>query len=182
MFAAALFTVAVIELAAQAPQTSQPGASGTSAPPASQSGASTSAPASPASAAADKVMLTGCVARMDQTSGGAASTAASSESIRFVLNNAMRSTPTATTTTGTTGSSASSAPSATAGSAAMTYRLDATDSQLTAHVGHKVEVTGMLQNAAAAGTTGSSAGSTAATNSPVFKVESVRMIAATCTP
>jgi len=52
-----------------------------------------------------------------------------------------------------------------------TYRLDADDSQLTAHVGHKVEVTGTVDAKPAPGDAASPA---------KLKVASVKMIAASC--
>ena len=52
-----------------------------------------------------------------------------------------------------------------------TFRLDAEDSQLTAHVGHKVEITGTLDAKPAAGD---------AAAPEKLKVASVKMIAASC--
>ena len=57
---------------------------------------------------------------------------------------------------------------------ASSYRLDAVDSKLSPHVGHKVEISGTLQPP-----TGSSPSS--ATASPTLKVDNVKMLAATCT-
>ena len=72
---------------------------------------------------------------------------------------------------GTSGTS----PSASA--SAKSYRLDADDSQLTPHVGHKVEITGTVQGGASA-SSATSTGST--TNAPKLKVDSVKMIASSC--
>jgi hypothetical protein len=78
---------------------------------------------------------------------------------------------------GTSGSSASSAP------IASSYRLDAESSKLTPHVGHKVEITGTVEDAAAGAGAGAGAGASAgAASSPKLKVDNVKMVAATCTP
>ena len=66
--------------------------------------------------------------------------------------------------------------------------LDADDSKLSAHVGHKVEITGTLDKSssstAPAGSTSSAsspAGSASSSSmAPKLKVDSVRMIAASC--
>ncbi len=90
---------------------------------------------------------------------------------------------TATNPTGTAGAG-STAAAATSGS---TYRLDADDAKLTAHVGHKVEITGTLDKASTGATTTGSATSTTAgaagstaSNAPKLKVDTVRMIASSC--
>ena len=110
-------------------------------------------------------------------------------------------------TTGTSGSTSpsttdnSAAPSATSGSSGasaglLTYKLIGADGKLKDHVGHKVEVSGTVDKASTgmtgstsdqagastAGTAGA-AGSTAGTAMGAqssFKVQSVRMLAATC--
>jgi hypothetical protein len=56
-----------------------------------------------------------------------------------------------------------------------TYRLDADASKLTAHVGHKVEITGTLDKSSSASSSPSSSAS-----EPQLKVETVKMIAASC--
>jgi len=79
---------------------------------------------------------------------------------------------------------------------ASSYRLDADDSKLSPHVGHKVEVTGTLDKSMSSSTapsgstsTGSTASGAAGTSasasgssstSPKLKVDSVRMIASSC--
>jgi hypothetical protein len=57
---------------------------------------------------------------------------------------------------------------------ASSYRLSAEDSKLSPHVGHKVEISGTVEQPSA-----SASGAAAA---PTLKVDNVRMIAATCTP
>jgi hypothetical protein len=95
------------------------------------------------------------------TSGTSVSTATA-----FILATAMNPA-------GTSGSSAaSSAPVASA------YQLDVEDSKLIPHVGHKVEISGTV---VATPPTTAAASARGATPSPTLKVETVRMIAATCT-
>jgi hypothetical protein len=88
-------------------------------------------------------------------------------------------------TTGTTGSSPSAfmlvstmkpATSKETTPIASSYRLDAVDSKLSPHVGHKVEISGTVDQPSGSG---SASGATA---SPTLKVDNVKMIAATCTP
>jgi hypothetical protein len=57
---------------------------------------------------------------------------------------------------------------------ASSYHLDAVDSKLSPHVGHKVEITGTV--------TPPSASASGAAAAPTLKVDNVKMIAATCTP
>jgi hypothetical protein len=67
----------------------------------------------------------------------------------------------------------------------MTYRLDADDSKLTPHVGHKVEITGTLDSASSSAASTSPAGSSStasAASGPKLKVDNVKMIATSCTP
>jgi hypothetical protein len=88
-----------------------------------------------------------------------------------------------TGTTGTTGASPSAfmlvsamkpATSKDTAPVASSYRLDAVDSKLTPHVGHKVEISGTVEQP--------SASATGAAATPTLKVDNVKMIAATCTP
>jgi len=74
------------------------------------------------------------------------------------------------------------APVATSGSGAgaaagakASYRLDGTETTLTPHVGHKVEITGTLEERPASAAAG-------AANAPAgtLKVDSVKMVSTTC--
>jgi hypothetical protein len=134
-----------------------------------------------------KVTLTGCVERADQVASSGAS-ATTVDSLSFVLMHASKdgaaeSRSEAVGTSGTASTPASGAASTPATGAASAakgdmYRLDADVAKLNPHVGHKVEVTGVLDSAAA--------GAAAATdppsreNAPRMKVESVKMLAETC--
>ena len=117
----------------------------------------------PAFGADKKVTITGCLER-------------SKESVatgnRFVLNNIVPNAPAMTGAAGTSGSE--KAPSA------SSYRLDAEDSKLSTHVGHKVEITGTIEErpTSPTGTTGATG---SAPEAPKFKVEAVKMIASSCT-
>ena len=154
---AAIACAAVVS--AQAPPPVQPPAP-PSAPPAAQRPPDTRA------ASADNLTVTGCVERSASASiapGAAANPAApgGSESSRFVLTKVMKPT-------GTAGSSSAAA-------APASYQLDADDSKLTAHVGQKVEIKGMLAERSSSASKGGSS-----SDAPRLKVDSVKMIAATC--
>jgi len=76
-------------------------------------------------------------------------------------------------------------PVGTAGSAvAKTYRLDGAESMIAPHVGHKVEITGTVEDQAGSTATASAsaAGATASSTvtAPKLKAESVKMVAPTC--
>ena len=70
-------------------------------------------------------------------------------------------------------------------SATMTYLLDGDTGKISPHVGHKVEITGVIQPMAAAnagGRSGSpSTGASSAASTLTLKVDDVKMLAATCT-
>jgi hypothetical protein len=92
---------------------------------------------------------------------------------KFVLN---KVTPSSTGTAGTAGSSTS---------AASSYKLDGDDSKLTPHVGHKVEITGSIDDKSSTSSASPSASPSASASasssaSPKLKVEAVKMIAGSC--
>jgi hypothetical protein len=76
--------------------------------------------------------------------------------------------------TGTTGTAGTTPPTT---AVASEYRLDADDAKLTPHVGHKVEITGTVEPAAAVPPQAPAA---SAANSPKLKVDNVKMIATAC--
>jgi len=121
-------------------------------PPAAQQPPPTAPPASRADSS-DKVVVTGCIQRGIQSPVGTtgAPGAAAADAAKFILTKA--------------------SPASDATATPKTYRLDADDSQLTAHVGHKVEVTGTVDAKPAPGDAASPA---------KLKVASVKMIAASC--
>jgi hypothetical protein len=122
-------------------------------PPAPPSAQQPPAPAS-APSSSDKVVVTGCIQRGIQSPVGTtgAAGAAAADASKFILTKA--------------------SPASDATATPKTYRLDADDSQLTAHVGHKVEVTGSIDAKPAPGD---------AAAPSKLKVASVKMIAASCT-
>ena len=70
-------------------------------------------------------------------------------------------------------------------STASSYRLDADDAKLTPHVGHKVEITGTVETMSSTASESSTAGAASSSSSssgPKLKVDSVKMVSATCTP
>lgn len=140
-------------------------------PPAQQPPAPNTPPPSAATqrpeqkSASDNLIVTGCLERRTAASiaPGPAGAPASNDAPAFVLTKVMRPT-------GTAGSTSAAAPPA-------SYRLDADDSKLSGHVGEKVEITGML----AARADNPNASSAAGADGPRLKVDSVKMIAKTCT-
>ena len=138
-------------------------------------------PAPSAAAKADSVTLEGCIQRNapnPSATPGATGTAGS-DAGQFVLAHATKPMGAAGGAVGTAGRTSADASSATI---APTYRLDGDDSKLTPHVGHKVEVTGSIQATSTNPITAPSASVGTGTGAPTFKVESVKMIAASCMP
>ena len=111
-----------------------------------------------------RITVTGCVERADQVTGNTATTTV--DSLSFVLIK-----PRADKPTGTSGTAASDA----AAQPDRMYRLDGKLEELNPHVGHKVEIAGMV-----AETPTAPAGATSSTNAPRLKVESIRMIEPAC--
>jgi hypothetical protein len=120
----------------------------------------------PTFGAEKKVTVTGCLERSSQS-------VATND--RFVLNNVVPSGPAAADTVGTSGSEKPLK--------ATSYRLDAEDSKLSPHVGHKIEITGTVeQRPKSAAATPRPTGSTGSTpEAEKFTVEAVKMIASSCT-
>lgn len=124
-------------------------------------------PQAPASSAMKSVTVSGCIQRVAETpagTSGAVGASRSASDVKFVLAKAAMTPPAA---------AGSSTPST---AVASEYRLDWEDAKLTPHVGHKVEITGIIEPPA--GLTQAPAASAA--NAPKLKVESLKMVAATC--
>ncbi|MCU1384488.1 MAG: hypothetical protein JWL71_3185 [Acidobacteria bacterium] len=152
--------------------------------------------ASSSTTASDKITVSGC---LQDGSGGSSTTASASttasQSGSYVLmasappnadtaagtSGSTTSSTTATGTTGTTSSAGSSMHNA-------SYVLEGSSNELKNHVGHRVEVTGTLENntdhgaasTATSTTTSGSASSRMSDGAKTLKVSSVRMIAADC--
>jgi len=123
-------------------------------------------------AASGKSMtVSGCIQKAEPSAGatGTAGSTAASDTTKFVLKNVSSAAAGAAGTAGTAGTAGSAA-----GAMVSEYRLDADDAKLSPHVGHKVEITGTVDKSS------SGAASTAATASPKLKVDSVKMVSATC--
>jgi hypothetical protein len=126
----------------------------------------------------NSVTVTGCL--RDDSRGAAGSTSSGG----YILANAKM----AAGASSSTGATAGTTPTGTAGtspgstmSTGSSYLLEGQDSDLKKHVGHRIEVTGTIDNTksseAAPPTTAGAASSTAAQR---LKVSSIRMIAADC--
>jgi hypothetical protein len=62
----------------------------------------------------------------------------------------------------------------------MDYRLDGEDKTISPHLNHQVEITGTVQRSSASATGAANAAPGSAAAGPTLKVDSVKMIAATC--
>ena len=60
------------------------------------------------------------------------------------------------------------------------YRLEGEDKTLSPHLNHQVEITGTVQSSSASATGAANAAPGSAAAGPTLKVDSVKMIAATC--
>jgi hypothetical protein len=164
LWGTALACAMTIGLAAQAPP-----AGSTQTPP------TTGAQSAQSSDAKHKVTVTGCLEKASASSTGAtAGASASADTAKFVLNKVTADSSSASGTAGAAGTSGSAHPTA------SSYRIDGDDSKLTPHVGHKVAITGSVDSASASGSTGGASASASAAG-PKLKVDSVKMIAASCT-
>ena len=158
-------------------------------------------------AAPDTITVTGCLKAADamggatgtsgSTTAGSSSTAASSD--RFMLANATMGAAT-TASAGTAGTSTAGSTAGTASSpmrgTGSSYALSGDASELRPHLNHQVEIKGRLDSSAsstasrpgtATGTTATGTTATPATSpsqdasaAKTLRVESVKMIAATC--
>jgi hypothetical protein len=157
---AVLACAGVVSLSAQTP------------PPSSEQPSPTAK--QPSMESANKVTVTGCLERAKADSSaptGTTGAAAAADTAKFVLNN-VTSGAGASATAGTSGATASASTRPTASS----YKLDADDAKLTAHVGHKVTISGTVENRASA------TGAAMSASAPKLKVETVTHVSPTCTP
>ena len=149
---AASFVATVGLSAQQAPPTSTPAGPGAAQQP---------APSAQASGQSKAVTISGCIQAAPAsaaTAGGAASASAS----KFVL----AAKPAAGAAGGAVGTSGT----------AMRYTLDGEEKTISPHLNHQVEITGTVQPSSASAAP--AAGGAPA--SPTLKVESVKMVSATC--
>ncbi|MGH9373644.1 MAG: hypothetical protein ACRD15_19160, partial [Vicinamibacterales bacterium] len=130
----------------------------------------------PSSGSSDKITVTGCLEKASSSPSptGTSGAAGAASSAKFVLNDV------------TSGKSAPPGPAGTSGAAkssASSYKLDGADSKLSPHVGHKVEISGTVDDdddKPAGGKPGAPASASA--GGPTLKVDAVKMIASSCTP
>jgi hypothetical protein len=126
------------------------------------------------SSSAKTITVTGCVQRAQAGSPGTTGTTGAREetpsgmATKFILSNASLSK------TGMTGTSGTAAPPATA--IASEYRLDTDEAKLSPHVGHKVEITGTVEQPSRT----EQKPPASAANAPTLKVDNVKMVASTC--
>jgi hypothetical protein len=132
--------------------------------------APTQKPAASASSGAGKaITVSGCLGKAEQGATGTTGTAgatASAKEPKFVLSKA------AMATSGTAGT-AGTAPAA---AIASEYKIDGDDAKLTPHVGHKVEITGTVEEAKGA----TQAPAASAANAPTLKVDNLKMVSPSC--
>jgi len=114
--------------------------------------------------ASKQVTFSGCIEKAP--SEAAAASAGEAASTNFILTNA---SPMGAGAVGTTGAT----------KPAPKYRLDVDDAKITPHVGHKVEVTGTVDEQPGSASSPSGAAASGAVG-PKFKVDSIKMVAATC--
>lgn len=169
-----------VALAAQAP-TQQPNSAPPPAPTQRPDSAAPQAPPSQQSqpsqrteSAAGKITLNGCIEKADSQQASAA--------VGFVLTNAATGSASSTSGGGAVGTTGAAKPASSA--AGTTYRLDADAEKLTPHVGHQVEIVGTpapaMADSSAARPADPAASRPAASATPSLKVESIKMLAQTC--
>ncbi len=148
---AAIAVATTMTVLAQTPATSQP-------PTAQDKNAS-----------AKSITVTGCVQRASESPTGTSGTTAASagKDMKFILAHASLSA------SGTAGTAGTTTP---ATAIASEYKLDVDDAKLTPHVGHKVELTGMVEQPMRT----EQKPTASAANAPTLKVDNVKMVATTC--
>ena len=126
-------------------------------------------PAPAARQAPEKVTISGCI--QNAPAAGADATASAAAAPKFVLaKGKMVSGAAGGAAVGTSGTTA----------AVAEYRLDGEDKTLSPHLNHQVEITGTVQRSSASATGAANAAPGSAAAGPTLKVDSVKMIAATC--
>ncbi|MGH9309973.1 MAG: hypothetical protein ACRD1U_11405 [Vicinamibacterales bacterium] len=158
---AAIACAATISLSAQTPPAGgQTPTTGAQKPPTS------------ASQSDEDVTVTGCLERASGSASsptGTSGAAGASAGAKFVLKNVTSGSGSPAGTAGTAGT-----PPSASKATASSYQLDGEDSKLTPHVGHKVQISGTVEKS-------SSSASAGASGAAKLKVDSVKMIASSCT-
>ena len=127
------------------------------------------------SSAADRVTLIGCVRSAGTKPVGTSGTVGNMSDTKFILTNVIASDSAAASTAAAT-AAATPATSSDSGS----YRLDADESKLSPHLGHKVEISGTVEAPSMNSPAATSAASAATQLAPRLKVDTVKMIGSTC--
>ena len=126
-------------------------------------------PAPAARQAPEKVTISGCIQNAPAAEAGATASAAAAP--KFVLaKGKMVSSATGSSAVGTTGTTAT----------VTDYRLDGEDKTLSPHLNHQVEITGTVQSSSGSASGAANAAPGSASAGPTLKVDSVKMVAATC--
>ena len=131
----------------------------------------------PSSSNANQVTVTGCVQRAisESPTGTSGVAGAAKPDTEFVLSNVTAGMSPAGTS-GTTNPATSSMP------IASRYRLDdAEQTKIAPHVGHRVEISGTVDDASRSTSPGATPGATStAAPAPKLKVDSIKMLASSC--
>jgi hypothetical protein len=131
-------------------------------------------------AQAEKVTVVGCVERADQVTQ-TATLGTTVDSLSFVLLEPKADASASGSARAPIGTSGSGArPDANTSVSPKMYRLDGEVETLNPHVGHQVEISGRLMAADPAPATPAPAPTDSPGTAPTLKVESVRLLAATC--
>ena len=135
---------------------------------------SLTAQTTPSSSNANKVTVTGCVQRAtsEAPTGTSGVAGAVKPDTQFVLANASAGTATA-------GTSGTTTPATSAMPTAPRYRLDdAEQAKIAPHVGHRVEISGTIDDASSPSATPGA--TSTATPAPKLKVDAIKMLASSC--
>jgi hypothetical protein len=166
---AATFVASVSVAAAQeqAPRPTSPGGAGA----VGTAGDQAPSPARGAQGGASKsITVSGCIQSAPgaaaKAEAGGAGASASAGGAKYIL--AMKAA----------GGAAGGGAVGTAGSGGTKYQLDGDDKTISPHVNHQVEITGTLE--APSASAGAGAGGAAASAGPTLKVDSLKMVSATC--
>jgi hypothetical protein len=116
--------------------------------------------------ASKQVTFSGCIEKGPSDAAAAPATPAAEARATFILTNV---SPAGSGAVGTTGGA----------KPATKYRLDVDDAKIGPHVGHKVEVTGTVDEQPGPASSPSGAAASASAG-PKLKVDSIKMVAATC--
>lgn len=172
-FWSSVVTAAFAASVGLAAQGGAPGAQGAPGAPPSPAGAQ-ERPAPP-QAGGGKVTISGCIqsapasasAAAGAPAGGAGATASASAQ-NFVLANAKMASAGGAGAVGTSGT------------AAARYELDGDAKTISTHLNHQVEITGTVQSSSASATGAEKAAEGSRAAAPKLKVDSVKMVSATC--